>query len=54
MQIYYSDGFYIDDIHGEKIPAEAVAISQDINILSYLTAKRKVNKLSATNRASQC
>lgn len=29
MQIYYSDGFYIDDIHGEKIPAEAVAISQD-------------------------
>jgi hypothetical protein len=29
MQIYYSDGFYIDDIHGEKIPAEAVEISQD-------------------------
>ena len=29
MQIYYSDGFYIDDIHGEKIPNEAVAISQD-------------------------
>lgn len=29
MQIYYSDGFYIDDIHGAKIPNEAVAISQD-------------------------
>ena len=29
MQIYYSDGFYIDDIHGEKIPNEAVAINQD-------------------------
>lgn len=29
MQIYYSDGFYIDDIHGKKIPNEAVAINQD-------------------------
>lgn len=29
MQIYYLDGFYIDDLHGEEIPKKAVKITEE-------------------------